>query len=125
MSPPAAGPVDSRRCEHCGAALPVLRAGRPRRYCSPACRTAGWARRRGGDPVAQVSVEAAVEVVANSPHATTEVLVRLAAQLRSGQRSGTANNALITALLGAYDAALGVVVEANPPGGDTDPGQRS
>jgi len=33
-------------CEVCGAELVSARTGRPRRYCSPACRTRAWAIRR-------------------------------------------------------------------------------
>lgn len=118
-------PQHARLCEHCGHPVPHTGRGRPRRYCSQACRTAAWARRKDATPEPLPQISEAIAAVLNSPAATTEVLAGLTAQLRSGERSGTANNDLIQALFGAYDAAISRAVSANPMGQTQPPSDGS
>ena len=121
-----AGPSQhARLCEHCGHPVPHTRRGRPRRYCSQACRTAAWARRKDATPEPLPEISEAISAVLNSPTATTEVLAGLTAQLRSGERSGAASNDLIRALFGAYDAAISQAVTANPIGQTPSPSDGS
>lgn len=110
---------EPKACEHCGGPVTLTGRGRPRRYCSPSCRTAAWAARKDAAERRPPSVEDAVAVVLNSPTGTTEVLLGLAEQLRGGQRSGVANNQLIAALLTAHDAMVAVVLDANPTAGQS------
>lgn len=108
-------------CDYCGQALPAPAQsgrGRPRRWCSDACRRAAWIARHDQRPVPEhddpptavaVTAQGAVERVLQSPSATVELLDRLAEQIAAGETS----NPVIAALIRAHRASVGAVGAAN------------
>ncbi|WP_044888711.1 hypothetical protein [Frankia torreyi] len=63
-------PTESTRaagCVVCGAELAVASTGRPRRYCSGACRTRAWAARRYATPAPTAPVDVAPAPAGGAP----------------------------------------------------------
>lgn len=106
MTPP-------RVCDYCGGALPVAPRGRPRRWCSDACRRAGWVHRHAPraevDSTSTIPAQDAITRVLQSPTAVTELIDKLTVAIEEGSVS----NDVLAALVRAHRASVGTVAGAH------------
>lgn len=97
-------------CDNCGREMAINATGRPRRWCSDACRSK--ANRRAVPPL-ETDDEAAIRVVLDSPDATRRLLKDLAARIANGECAGREYNGVIAAAIGVYRAIIDRVSAAN------------
>lgn len=84
--------------------------GRPRRWCSDACRSK--ANRRAVAPKVPDD-EAAIRVVLDSPDATRRLLKELAVRVAAGECSGREFNGVIVAAMNVYRAIIDRAASVN------------
>ncbi len=97
-------------CDNCGREMAINATGRPRRWCSDACRSK--ANRRATAPV-ETDSESAIRVVLGSADTTRQLLKELASRIASGDCAGREYNGVIAAAMGVYRAIVDGAATAN------------
>ena len=141
---PRIGHVVQQQCERCGATFTPSRVGRPRKYCSAACRQRAWALRtaartlRAGPDLRPMVVERVVEVErlvpveSTAPHRAVPVdvagwldlLVRLREQLQDDRGALAREHWKHRSLYEALVLDVTALGKAHPGGLDVLSGQR-